>query len=327
MTDDRGNKPPRPSPGASGTPASIGKALGGDLDFEPDALLDSLMQDDITHVPRRRTDSQPPVETELSAAELESIPPAAPEKAVERETFRPDFSDDEVTVVGHRDMLEREFATHAPKPPDRSQLPKGPDSSSATPLVQRPGPSSATLGARPPPSIGALRSPPVIPRPETPALAVPARPAVPRPGSPSPASASSLRGPQLSETSISTVPPPALDDDDDDESPNEASDSQRTSLTDDEIAALDELESLSPPSVTPPPSVASLSSESEPPTAAHYIPKPGSIPGPAALPRMASSQPASVSFGRSERAPTTQRALSQPPRPGPVSSSEPSPTR
>jgi hypothetical protein len=47
-TSDRGTRPPRPGAGTSGPPGTIGKALGGDLDFEPDALLDLL------------TDSEPP---------------------------------------------------------------------------------------------------------------------------------------------------------------------------------------------------------------------------------------------------------------------------
>ena len=141
MSDDRGTKPPRPGAGASGTPGSIGKALGGDLDFEPDALLDSLMQDDVTHVPRPK-DSQPPPEAELSAAELESVPPdAAPEEEiVDRETLRPEYTDDDdaVTVVGHRGMLDAMLAKpkHAPKPPERARLPAGPDSTAVTPPIQ-----------------------------------------------------------------------------------------------------------------------------------------------------------------------------------------------
>jgi len=308
MSEDRGTKPPRPGAGASGTPAAIGKALGGDLDFEPDALLDSLMQEDVTQVPKRG-ESQPPLESELSAAELESEPPAP--GGTELETLRPEFSDDEVTVVGHRGMLERELARHAPKAPDRAHLPQGPDSTARTPLVQRPV-NVPAAGGRPPPSIGALRAPPAIPRPGAPAAAteVP-RPAAPRPAPP--AEPARPREPQLSETSLSTLPPAELEFGDEED----ASESQRTSLSPDEIAALDELESLSPP---PPassgsPAEPAPNSGSEPPTEARYVPPPGSIPRPGALPKMPSSQPASVSFGRSTSSvPVSARALSQPAR-------------
>ena len=314
MSEDRGTKPPRPGAGASGTPGTIGKALGGDLDFEPDALLDSLMQEDITQVPKRG-ESQPPLESELTAAELESEPPPPAAAGAELETLRPEFADDEVTVVGHRGMLERELAKHAPKPPERSHLPQGPDSTAKTPLVQRPA-NVPPAGGRPPPSIGALRAPPAIPRPGTPAASVGAAPpAVPRPAAPLPEPPP--RAPQLSETSISTAPPPALDVHEEQEEEADAPESQRTSLSPDEIAALDELESLSPPPPTssgapvePPPN-----SASEPPTEARYVPPRGSIPRPGALPKVPSSQPASVSFGHSTSSvPVSARALSQPPR-------------
>jgi len=315
MSDDRGTKPPRPGAGASGTPGSIGKALGGDLDFEPDALLDSLMQDDITHVPRSKGGSQPPIEPELSAAELESIAPDAPDESTgDRETLRPEYTeDDDVTVVGHRGMLAGlDSPGHVPAPPGRAKLPAGPSSTAATPLVQRP---AAPSGGRPPPTIAALRTPPAVPRPQALPPAVSARPAVPRPGPAAPPAAPPARPPvreeMLSQTSISTAPPPPKPDDDDDQD-SEAPESQRTSLTDDEIAALDELESLSPPSLGP---EERDDSASEPPTAARYTPAPGSIPGPAAVPDLASSPPGSVSFGESTSSiPASTRAASRPPR-------------
>ncbi len=314
--DDRNTR--RPGAGESGTAGSIGKALGGELDFEPDALLDSLMQeeDGPTHsgVPRRPApDSQPPIEAELTAAELESVPPEPLESETgDRETLKPDYPDDEVTLVGNREMLfESGLAErpHAPAPPPRAKMPQGPDSTSRTPLIQRPPPTTQSIPNRGAAvSAAGLRPPAGIPRPAGAAPSVAGRPAVPRPGpgaavTPSPPPAP-LREPMMSQTAISTAPPPPLTDIDDDEAPE----SQRTSLTDDEIAALDELESLSPPST------------SEPPTATGYVPRPGT------LPKIPSSQPASVSFGQADSTssipsppslrPGSQipRAASQPPR-------------
>jgi tetratricopeptide (TPR) repeat protein len=308
--DDRNTR--RPGAGESGSPGSIGKALGGDLDFEPDALLDSLMQEDAptrAGVPRRPPpDSQPPIEAELTAAELESVLPESREsESGDRETMRPSYPDDEVTLVGNREMLfEAGLAErpHAPAPPVRAKMPQGPDSTSRTPLIQRPPPTTQSIPNRGGSAQG-LRAPPAVPRPGA-APSVAGRPAVPRPGAaavtPSPQPLPT-REPMMSQTAISTAPPPPLTDIDDDEAPE----SQRTSLTDDEIAALDELESLSPPSA------------SEPPTATGYVPAPG------ALPKIPASEPASVSFHQavSSSIPSpaslrpgshVPRAASQPPR-------------
>jgi hypothetical protein len=276
--DDRGTKPPgRPGAGASGTPSSIGKALGGDLDFEPDALLDSLMNEappsPAPAARRARTDSQPPFEPELTAAELDSVPPETGDSVpVEQETLRPSDPDDEVTLIGHREQL-LEGGPLAPAPPPRAKMPVGPDSTAATPLVQRPPPTTQSIPGRGPASGAPLRPPPGIPRP---AAGTPPAVSVPGHAANAPAAPASTREPQHSETSISTAPPPALGEADALDS--EAPESQRTSLTDDEIAALDELESLSPPSA------------SEPPTNAGYVPRAGTLPK---IP----SQPASVSFG------------------------------
>jgi tetratricopeptide (TPR) repeat protein len=317
--DDRGTKPPtRPGAGASGTPGSIGKALGGDLDFEPDALLDSLMQDEPKPAPaprRPRVDSQPPLEAELTPAELDSNPPEAGEtEHADRETLRPEDPDDEEpTLIGHRDQLFE--GGHLPAPPGRGKLPAGPDSSTATPLMHRPPPSTQSIPGRRVPGGLELRQPPAAPRPAAGSPAIP-RPTVPRPQPPAvprpqppavpPPSSPEPREPMLSETSISTVPPPALDVEEDD-----APESQRTSLTHDEIAALDELESLSPPS------------DSEPPTESRYVPPLGTLP-------KISSPPTSVSFGQSTSSlPPSLRPSSQPARslsPVPRSSSPPRPS-
>jgi len=46
MSDPNDPKRPTTGPGRAGSASSIGKELGSDLDFEPDALLDSLLFDD-----------------------------------------------------------------------------------------------------------------------------------------------------------------------------------------------------------------------------------------------------------------------------------------
>ncbi len=301
--EDRGTKPPtRPGAGASGTAGSIGKALGGDLDFEPDALLDSLMQEEPAPRPAPRRppiDSQPPLESELSAAELDSSPPEPHDaEAIDRETLRPDYADDEEpTLIGHREQLF-ELGGHLQQPPARGKLPASPDSSGATPLMHRPPPSTQSIPGRRPAGAVALRQPPAIPRPAagTPAAPTRPQPVPPRPAAPSPVAARpptrEPREEMLSETSLPTAPPPALSAvDEDDDAPED----QRTSLSDDEIAALEELESLSPPSA------------SEPPTEMRYV-------SPDSLPKIP-SQPASVSFAQSEsELPPSLRPSSQAPR-------------
>jgi cellulose synthase operon protein C len=78
------NEPKRP--GVSGSAGSIGKELGGDLDFESDALLDSLLGG------------------ELPA----SVAPSSLHRPVKRE-----YSEDDVTVVGRsEDLLKSLIAQH-----------------------------------------------------------------------------------------------------------------------------------------------------------------------------------------------------------------------
>jgi len=62
-TDD-GEKRSRGA-GRSGSAGSIGKELGGDLDFEADALLDSLLSDDL---PPAKVKSQRPARRRPSRA-------------------------------------------------------------------------------------------------------------------------------------------------------------------------------------------------------------------------------------------------------------------
>ncbi|HEY4106146.1 MAG TPA: hypothetical protein VGM44_19740, partial [Polyangiaceae bacterium] len=76
------NEPKRPAPGRAGSPGAIGKELGDDLEFEPDALLDSLLFD------------EPPV----SGA-------PTPKNIKLHEPTQRDYPDDEVTVVGRTEDL------------------------------------------------------------------------------------------------------------------------------------------------------------------------------------------------------------------------------
>src|SRR4051812_31916081 len=75
------NEPKRPAPGRAGSAGSIGKELGNDLDFEPDALLDSLLFD------------EPPV------------PAPAPGKIKLHQPAQRDYPEDEVTIVGRTEDL------------------------------------------------------------------------------------------------------------------------------------------------------------------------------------------------------------------------------
>src|SRR3954470_13771486 len=95
-TDD-GEKRQRGA-GRSGSAGSIGKELGGDLDFEADALLDSLLSDEAP--PAKNKSARPP------AAALSEPPPSngpflhAPESR--------EFPDDEPTWVGNVDAAANE---------------------------------------------------------------------------------------------------------------------------------------------------------------------------------------------------------------------------
>jgi tetratricopeptide (TPR) repeat protein len=76
------NEPKRPAPGRAGSPGSIGKELGKDLEFEPDALLDSLLFDE---------------------APVSAVP--TPRKIKLHEPAQRDYPEDEVTVVGRTEDL------------------------------------------------------------------------------------------------------------------------------------------------------------------------------------------------------------------------------
>ncbi len=89
-TDD--DKPARRT-GRSGSPSSIGRELGEDLDFEADALLDSLL-----------SDAPPPLaaKTDRPGAGRSEPPPASDGRVLHAPASR-EFPDDEPTWVGNLD--------------------------------------------------------------------------------------------------------------------------------------------------------------------------------------------------------------------------------
>jgi cellulose synthase operon protein C len=180
--NDRGSRPPRgPGSGVSGSAGSIGKALGGDLDFEPDLLLDALT-DEEARPTRRPPDplpepAKPKTEQATMVDELELF-----------EGDRPSFADDEVTVVGQRDFFESTPQKPGPPPVPVKPLPfQGFESTSPTPLVQPPKDPQVGQPSLPRPAAGGLRPPPTVPRPlaSSPLSAKPQVTGVPRPGGPS----------------------------------------------------------------------------------------------------------------------------------------------
>ena len=211
---DRGSsKPPRgPGAGASGSPGSIGKALGGDLDFEPDLLLDALTEEEAR--PTQRPPDPPPGTEARPGAE--STDKHTQATIVDEHELggseRPSFVDDEVTVVGQRDFFESSLVKPGP-PPVPPRRAASTESSAPTPLVQPPKmPPVTTPNVSRPAGVGGLRPPPTVPRPlvGTPIttkadVSAAPRPA-PRPGS----TMTGLGGPPPSPKSSPTaaLPPP-----------------------------------------------------------------------------------------------------------------------
>src|SRR5690349_9538148 len=147
-TDD-GEK--RRGAGRSGTAGSIGKELGGDLDFEADALLDSLLSDD-SIAPGKSTRPPP--------AKAPSEAPPSEGRVLHTPKSR-EYPDDEPTWVGN---IDAEASLELQQMAARMGLS---DKPSAEVL---PPPRSA---AAPPPV-------PVLPPP--PAFAAPRPAGIPRPG-------------------------------------------------------------------------------------------------------------------------------------------------
>lgn len=280
-SDSRSTRPPRPGAGVSGSPGAIGKALGGDLDFEPDALLDSLIEEGTPSVtPIAPGTPAPPSEPTITRSE----PPHSGTGA-EYETLRPSYTEDEVTLVGPRESFEGDArAPHvpAPAPPDRLPAPPRPAAGlRPPPAIPRPAATGSLLSARP--GLGATSAtlPPANRATNTPVI----------PSFHTPIAPKNTESLGFSLEPSASVAPTASSEIPSSDLPSEAgwtdppADSTRTSLTADEIAALDELESLGPP---------------EP----HVrVPTARIAPAPAPLPSIASVPPPRVNAG-----PTLPRA-------------------
>jgi len=87
--------------GRSGSAGSIGKELGTDLDFEADALLDSLLSDDAPAAPPQKG-TRPPV---ASTPAPRSEPPPPSEGRILHAPASREFPDDEPTWVGNVDSV------------------------------------------------------------------------------------------------------------------------------------------------------------------------------------------------------------------------------
>ncbi len=143
---------PRPAAGRSGSARSIGEELGG-LDFEPDALLDSLFEEEVEKEPLGAT----PVD--LGDAETEEEPGSLAGPKL-HEPARRDFPEDEVTFTGQVDGLGAKTPAAAPraKPPIPTRGAPRPNAPAA---AQSPGVPSAPRPSAP------LRS---APRPGVPGV-------------------------------------------------------------------------------------------------------------------------------------------------------------
>jgi tetratricopeptide (TPR) repeat protein len=293
MTDAK--KPPNP-PGAGkiGTPGTIGKALGGDLEFEPDALLDALMDEDLP--PQLPSDA--PLEEEDSRDSFGSYP------------------DDEVTLVGSREAIESGLIASRPaadlKPPQRPgvaprpALPPAAGSPAARdatapgpPPVPRPTSSARHQTLVGPPRPEPSRGPAFVPKPrpsDEPSRA--AQPVAPAHTSPLTTRAPAATIPDLGETPATPSLPRS-----------EAPDEDRGSLSDEEIAALEELEAI--PSIPPPEATVRPSSPSDMPTGMPPSMPPSVVPtappskAPTPAPRAAAPSPL----------PSTPTAAPKPPAP------------
>jgi len=142
--------------GRSGTPGSIGKELGEDLDFEADALLDSLLSDEPP--PPSKNSAQTAAPRPASEA-----PPPSEGRVLHAPTAR-EYPDDEPTWVGNIDA-----ATGL----DLKAL-------AARMGLGDPGEEKAGAVVRPPPPAAGAPAIPVLPPP--PAFSPPRPGGVPRPG-------------------------------------------------------------------------------------------------------------------------------------------------
>lgn len=145
------------SAGRSASPGAIGQELGGDLDFEPDALLDSLLGGDDAPTPMKPPEAKPPEGVPAPRAtrpegDVRSIPPGT----VDEDEFE-DFDDEDPTGVielppledapGEEEFTEVDDLLSSPPPAPARPLPpvaRAVPPSKQKPALSRPVPLSRT---------------------------------------------------------------------------------------------------------------------------------------------------------------------------------------
>ncbi|HEY1537632.1 MAG TPA: hypothetical protein VGF76_26610, partial [Polyangiaceae bacterium] len=214
MSDPNDPKRPTSGPGRAGSAGSIGKELGSDLDFEADALLDSLMFDD---------------------SALSTSPPTPVKPVKLHEPAMREYSEDDVTVVGRTDDLFPgaglddgttgledlagsdidELLSSMPAPPLEASATQGTPSSEPPPrLPDIPAPPRLPAVPRPVPRAASQvpRAASLVPRPALEATTKPPaiNPAGPPPRQPFPPAMSPrapLTGPSARDSSAKLAPP------------------------------------------------------------------------------------------------------------------------
>ncbi len=168
--------------GRSGTAGSIGKELGGDLDFEADALLDSLLSDEVPKTPHVKTTASG--RPSAPGAESSDAPPPSDGPKLHEPESR-EYADDEPTWVGNIDAAQQQELQALAARVGLADKPSADKPSVAKPSADKP--SVAKPSARkpsgemmpPPPPAGT----PVVPAlPPPPAFNLPRPAGVPRPG-------------------------------------------------------------------------------------------------------------------------------------------------
>jgi tetratricopeptide (TPR) repeat protein len=183
--------------GRSGTPGSIGKELGDNLDFEADALLDSLLSDDAPNpTPVKATTSGRP---SAPGGARPSDPPASEGRMLHAPERR-EYADDEVTWVGNIEAAQQqELAALAAKvgsqqKPGRA-IPPPPNETAPVVPVLPPPPAFSPTRASSVPRPGGVSS---VPRPglsRPPATSMSKRGTLPGTGTAEPPSVSSAAPP------------------------------------------------------------------------------------------------------------------------------------
>ena len=200
---DDGDKRPRGA-GRSGSAGSIGQELGGDLDFEADALLDSLLSDEAPKTPHVKTTPSGGPSAPGPEATKSSQPPPSDGPMLHAPHSR-EYADDEVTWVGNVDAAQQQ---ELKKLADQVGLGGKPAGLQAKPagLQAKPGSLEAKPAGEviPPPPTAAAPMVPALP--PLPAFSAPKPAGIPRPGGASSVPRPTLSRPPASSASRSPTP-------------------------------------------------------------------------------------------------------------------------